>query len=199
MAPLQLEDFSAPEPAAPPPASGAAPGVEDDLHQAAFEQGYAAGWDDATAALNDADRQLRSELARSLQAQAFTYHEVRSEMLRALAPLFRGLTEVLLPQIARAALPGLLADQLMPLAERMTELPVLVTLHPAARPAAEALLADACRLPVTYREEPALGEGQAFLQVGATEVAIDLDRTLADLAATVRDVFDHPDGGSPHG
>lgn len=162
----------------------------DEARLAAYEQGFTAGWDDATAAASDDQSRMRIELGRNLQALSFTFHEARTHVLRALAPLLEEMTGRLLPELARASLAPLVLETLMPLAETLADTPVTIVLNPAARPAVEALLQEATGLPFTLRDEPTLGEGQVYLRLGDSETRIDLDRATAEITAAVRGFFE---------
>ncbi len=162
----------------------------DEARLAAYEQGFTAGWDDATAAAADDQSRMRTELGRNLQALSFTFHEARTHVLRALAPLLEEMIGRLLPEVARAALAPLVLETLMPLAETLSETPVTIVLNPAARPAVEAILQQAAGLPVTLREEPTLGEGQVYLRLGDSETRLDLDRATTEIASAVRGFFE---------
>jgi flagellar assembly protein FliH len=189
MRPLKLEVFDSGE----TPAGATVVMQGSDLaeaHLAAYEQGYTAGWDDATGAASDDQTRLRAELARNLQALSFTFHEARAHVLRALAPLIEEMTARILPEIAREALAPLVVETLMPFAEQAADAPVAIVLNPAARPAVEALLDDRAGLPFTLSEEPTLGEGQVYIRLGDSEARIDLDRATAEIAAAVRGYFD---------
>jgi flagellar assembly protein FliH len=162
----------------------------EEAHLAAYEQGYTAGWDDATGAASDDQTRIRADLARNLQAMSFTFHEARAHVLRALAPLIEEMTARILPAIARESLAPLVVETVMPLAEQAADAPVVIVLNPVARPAVEALLQDSAGLPVTFREEPTLGEGQVYIRLADTETRIDLDRATDEIAAAVRGFFD---------
>jgi flagellar biosynthesis/type III secretory pathway protein FliH len=171
----------------------------EEARLAAYEQGYTAGWDDATAAASDDQSRMRTELGRNMQALSFTFHEARTHVLRALAPLLEEMTGRLLPELAREALAPLVLEALMPLAEKLSEAPVTIVLNPAARPAVEALLEQATALPFTLLDEPSLGEGQVYLRLGDTETRLDLDRATAEITAAVRGFFELTQQERKHG
>ncbi|MDP4034460.1 MAG: flagellar biosynthesis protein [Pseudorhodobacter sp.] len=161
----------------------------EEARLASYEQGYTAGWDDASAAQADDQSRIRADLARNIQTLGFTYHEARMHVLRAIEPLLLEMVGRLLPEMARETLAPVVLETLMPLAEQMAEAPVLLVLNPAARPAVEALLEQATGLPLALTEEPTLGEGQVYLRLGDCEVHIDLDRATAEITAAVRGFF----------
>ena len=158
----------------------------------AYEAGYKAGWEDASAASAAEQGALRADVARNLQAMSFTYHEARTQILRALEPLLAEIAARLLPEIARAALPGQISAILLPLAEQRTEVPVTLAVSPAARTAIEALVSTPSGLPLVIVENDELGPGQASLRLGEVETRIDLDAAVAAIRALVRDFFDMP-------
>jgi flagellar assembly protein FliH len=157
---------------------------------AAYEQGYSAGWEDATAAQADDRNRVSADLARNLQSLAFTYHEARSHVLKAVEPLLREVVGRLLPAIARDSLAPVVLEALMPLAEGLAETPITLVMNPAARTAIEDLLNKATGLPLDLVEEPSLGEGQVYLKLGDAEREVNLDRAVADISAAVRGFFD---------
>jgi flagellar assembly protein FliH len=157
---------------------------------AAYEQGYSAGWEDATAAQADDRNRVSADLARNLQSLAFTYHEARSHVLKAVEPLLREVVGRLLPAIARDSLAPVVLEALMPLAEGLAETPITLVMNPAARTAIEDLLDKATGLPLDLVEEPSLGEGQVYLKLGDAEREVNLDRAVADISAAVRGFFD---------
>ena len=162
----------------------------EEARLAAYEQGFTAGWDDATTAQADNQTRLGAEIARNLQELSFTYHEARVHVLRAIEPLLAQMAERVLPDMARAVLAPMIVETLKPMAEALADAPVVLVINPAARTAVEALIERTGALPVTIQTEPTLGEGQAHLRFGQSETRIDLDRAVNDIAAAVRGFFD---------
>lgn len=156
----------------------------------AYEQGYAAGWEDATKAQDEDQSRVRADLARNIQGLGFTYHEARDHILGAIGPLLQDLTSRLLPTMAREAMAPLVLEALMPLVEQASDSPIELVMNPAARPAIVSLLEQTAGLSLVLKEEPTLGEGQVYLRLGGGgETRIDLDRALAEIDAAVRDFF----------
>jgi len=171
----------------------------EEARLAAYEQGFTAGWDDATTAQADNQTRLGAEIAKNLQELSFTYQEARSHVLRAIEPLLAQMAERVLPDMARAALAPMIVETLRPMADALADIPVVLVINPAARPAVEALIEQAGALPLIIEDEPTLGEGQAQLRFGQTETRIDLDRAVTDIAAAVRAFFDLNLTEPPHG
>jgi flagellar biosynthesis/type III secretory pathway protein FliH len=171
----------------------------EDEKLAAYETGYKAGWDDASAAMDGDQSKIRAELARNLQALNVTYQEARSHVLKAVEPLLLQIVGQLLPEIARETLAPFVLETLMPLAEGLGDAPVTLVLNPVARGPIEQLLEQATGLPMTIKEEPTLGEGQVYIRLGTVETQVDLDKATADIAAAVRGFFDLPGKDRPNG
>ena len=164
----------------------------DEAKLASFDTGYRAGWDDAAAAQTGDQSRISADLGRNLQSLGFTYHEARAHVLKAVEPLLLEIVGKLLPELARSTLAPMLLETLMPLAEGLADAPITLVLNPAARLVVAALLEQATGLPLTIIEEPTLGEGQAWLRLGAVETHVDLDGATEQIAAAVRSFFDIP-------
>lgn len=187
---LRLEIFENEEPGVPSETVVLDVAAFEEARLASYDSGYAAGWEDATAAQSGDQSRIRADLARNLQALSFTYQEARSHVLRALEPLLTETVGKLLPKIARATLGGIVLDTLLPLAEAQGDAPVVLVLNPAAKPAVEVLIAKATGLPIVIEEEASLGEGQVYLRLGGSETCVDLDRATAEIMAALRGFFD---------
>ena len=198
MSPLRLEVF---EMASEPERTTIVTDLSamEEARLAAYEQGFTAGWDDATTAQADSQTRLGAEIVKNLQELSFTYQEARSHVLRAIEPLLAQMAERVLPDMARAALAPMIVETLRPMADSLADIPVVLVINPAARPAVEALIEQAGALPLIIEDEPTLGEGQAQLRFGQTETRIDLDRAVTDIAAAVRGFFDLNLTETPHG
>ncbi|MFN3971554.1 MAG: flagellar biosynthesis protein [Gemmobacter sp.] len=159
----------------------------EEARLAAYEQGYAAGWDDAAAAAEGDRSKLGADLGQHLQTLGFTYHEARAHVLAALEPLLLQMTRTILPAMAAEALGPRIVETLRPLAAQMALVPVELTLHPDARPAVEQFLLMESALPVTIVEDAGLGLSEAHLRLAQSERRIALDEAAAAIAAAVHD------------
>lgn len=171
----------------------------EDAKIASFEQGYTAGWDDASAAQGNDQTRIRADLARNLQSLAFTYNEARTHVLQAIRPLIVEMTNRLLPEMARETLAPVVLETLMPMADELADAPLTLVLNPAARPAVEALLERATGLPLVIEEEPSLGEGQVYIRMGAVEAKVDLGQVTAEIAQAVQGFFSLTQKETKHG
>ena len=161
----------------------------EEVRLAGYETGYSAGWEDAVSAQGTDQGRIQAEVARNLQTLSFTYHEARSHVLRTLEPLLRDMVGKVLPIMARDTLAPVVLDYLRPLAARLANAPVTITLHPASRAIVEQFLASEMNLPHQFIEEPTLSEGQVYLRFDDAEQHIDLDGVIASIAEAVESFF----------
>jgi flagellar biosynthesis/type III secretory pathway protein FliH len=196
---LRLEVFDT----AQAPDGGVQPLVEisalEEAKIASYEQGYSAGWEDASAAQQGDQSRIRTDLARNLQSLSFTFQDARSHVLQAIRPLILEMTNRLLPEVARDALAPTVLDALMPMADEMADAPLTLVLNPAVRQRVEALVAQATGLPVVIEEEESLSEGQVYIRLGPQEAKVDLGRVTGDITAAVRAFFNLSDEETAHG
>ncbi|MDD8023271.1 MAG: flagellar biosynthesis protein [Paracoccaceae bacterium] len=182
-----LESFEAPE--AKPTQLEIDPAEFEDARLAAFEKGYTAGWDDAAAAQDAEMTRLRADLGQNLKALAFTYHEAHQNVLDALRPLLVDITAKVLPSVARQALAPIVAEQLMPVAEKLAGQPVTVVASPVSLPQIRELLSDEKSLPLIFTAEPSLGDCQVYLRFADKETHVDLDGVIALISDAITTYF----------
>lgn len=185
---LELEVFEVLPDRSPPRAELVQVEIEEARLQS-YEQGYAAGWDDAVAAQDGEVARLRADLGRNLEDLSFTYHEAYSHVLRTLEPLLHDMVTKVLPAIARESLGHVVLDHLRPLAKELAGTPIAVVANPVNRAAIERLLVAEADFPLTMEEEPSLGEGQVWLKLGEAESRVDLDGVIAAISAAVSAFF----------
>lgn len=163
--------------------------AQEEARLTAFDQGYAAGWDDAVAAQDEETVRLRSELGRNLQQLSFTYAEARTHVLRAVEPLLADMVAKVLPAVARAALGGVVLEAIAPMLEEQAGAPVEVRLNPRSRATVEAILAAEGGPPFRVIEEPTLDETQVFLRLGRAERIVDLGGVVAAIETALSAYF----------
>lgn len=182
--PLQLEEFGAITPAPADPAE-----EEEDVKLAAYEQGYSAGWEDATKAQADAKAEVEAEVAQHLQRLAFGYQEARQMVLQAMEPLLTQMTTRLLPAIAAESLAPLVLEAVMPLAESLADAPITLRVAPEAKAAVERMVADAIGLPCRIIVDDGLQGGCVLIATDSAELRVDVDAAMAAITQAVRDFF----------
>lgn len=186
MPPLKLPDFASDGPAQ----ETAAPlATEEAGTLAAFEDGYKAGWEDAATAQADAKATREAEVARHVQAIAFAQDEARVHVLRSLEPLLTRIVGTVLPEMARATLAPVVAEAILPLAERAAAAPILLRCGPEARPLVEDHLSRIPGLSFEIREDATLPDGCVQIAQGPVELLVDLESVTAAVLQTVEAFF----------
>ena len=155
-----------------------------------YENGYRAGWEEASATRTALAALSKNDLSQHLQKLSFTYHEAQAHVLAALHPLLLQVVGQIMPQIAREALAPMVVEMLIPLADRLGQAPVILRVNPAAQEALLSAIEANTSLPIQITPDPTLGEGQVHLQLGTAEAELDLDKATADIATAVRGFFD---------
>ncbi len=177
--PLKLEEF---EPAAGQIAHGArapaAPTHDEAALRNAYEQGYAAGWEDAVRASEEENTRISAEFAHNLQDISFSFHEARSHVIRSLTPLISGLVEKIFPELIQNTLAERILQEIEPLASDAADRPIEIALAPQSLKTLEAILPERLAHPFELREEPSLSPGQVWLRSASRERLIDLDSAL---------------------
>ena len=194
--PLQLESFDDPAPQSDLVSLDSA--TFEEARLAAFEKGYSAGWEDAVAAQNTEMKRLNGELGRALQELSFTYHEARAAMLGALRPLLLDMTAKVLPAVSRDTLGGLITDEIVALADEVSALPVTVVTNPDTLAQLRDILTEKSPLPLAFRAEPSLTEGQVFLRFDESERQIDIDGLITRIGTAVRTYFNITEEEAAH-
>lgn len=182
---VRLECFTAAEAVAQPPA----PEVEEaatEARLATYEEGYAAGWEDAAAAQRDDRAQAEEQALRTLAALALSADEARRQVLASLAPLLDAVVAQIVPALARECLSARLAEAILPLAAERAGDAVTIRISPAARAVVAPHLQRLSGLSLQIEDDPALRPGQALVSVGAAGAHVDLAGLEDEIAATLR-------------
>ena len=158
--------------------------------ETAFNDGYRTGFEEAQASMAAQAARNKTELAQQLQKLSFTYHEAQAHVLTALQPLLRHILDQVLPLIARETLGPIVMETLIPLANRLSDAPLVLRVNPASQLAVQSVIEAGTSLPLRLCADPAMSEGQVHLQLGLAEAEVNLDQTTADIAFAVRGFFD---------
>jgi len=145
---------------------------------AAYEQGYAAGWDDAAKAEAESQTRIGSEFARHLQEMSFTFHEARAHVIEATKPVLQELVETILPKVIRETMGARIVETLDPLIDQAADQPITITVAQGCRELLEPYLENSVSAVLELVEEPTLTDGQAYLRLGQVERKIDLTDAL---------------------
>ncbi|OLS53657.1 hypothetical protein [Rhodovulum sulfidophilum] len=198
MSRLFLEDFSDHE--ADPRIDPDPPAIDaEEIRLNAYEEGYRAGWDDASAAEAAARTRIGADFEKTLQELSFGYHEARVHVLEALEPLLSVMVERVLPELARGGLARKVVEIAREMAEAEADRPLQLQVCPENREALEELVGADPGLPLRIVDDSALGPGQAVLRGGAAEREIDIDGMLAAIRSALNDFMTTEEEARRHG
>ena len=191
-----LEEFGAPAAASaasvPAPGSAPDPDALEEARLAGFEAGFRAGWDDATAALGDADDGARAAALARFQDISFAHHEARSTLLARIGPLLEAMLARILPDLARETLGAAVLEALLSPVRAATAAPPALHLHPDDLRAVEAFLASAGAPALRLVPDVGLDRGEAVLAPAdddAEAFAIEGEGMVATMLAQLRDAL----------
>lgn len=202
-----LEDFgmtaqavrsASAEPSAAP-AAGPSPAEIETARMAAYEQGFKAGWDDATHAEAENQMRIGAEFARNLQDLGFTFHEARSHIMKALEPLLTEMVSKVLPQLVAETIGHTILEEILPLAENASDAPIQMVISPNSLPAVKKILDVSVSVPLEIIEEESLADGQVFLRLGDLEKKIDMDSAVEKIGEAIRSVYTLNEEAMKHG
>jgi len=148
------------------------------LRETAFEQGYAAGWQDALEHMRNEDALRRIASEEALHTISFSYNEAHAALQSSFLDLVQAMLDRVIPQTIPMALPMCLQAELTRLVAENTRLPVRISCAPAACAGLEQIVAGVPGLDIAIVPEPSFSDAQAALSVGAQERIIDLDFVL---------------------
>jgi flagellar biosynthesis/type III secretory pathway protein FliH len=172
----------------------------EETRLAAFDKGYAAGWDDATVATQTDRSKAEDEVWRNLQALGFTFQEARMHLLQGLKPLLTTMMSRLLPALGRELLNEHILAALLPYAETTLEKPIRLHVNPRSVHFVDRVTSRANGLDLRITEDAALSEGQVFLRFeNGDETQINLDRAVQQIMTVVTTFFDYPQENRKHG
>lgn len=170
------------------------------LRESAFEQGYAAGWQDALEHMRNEDALRRIAAEEALQAISFSYHEAHAALQDAFVALTETLIAKVMPELARHALPARVAAELKAIAAQNTTLPLRLACAPTAVATLTPIIATAPGITIDLVPEPSFTDAQVALSIGAQERRIDFDALLAQLRDILADSTQHtPETETAHG
>ncbi len=182
---LKLEVFETEAADDPPGAIDAQQAAKQ--QETAFEQGYAAGWQDALVQMRDEDALRRIAAEDALQAVSFSYHEAHAALQHSFVELTSALLDKLLPAVARDALPVRLKAEIAEIAARETLLPLRITCAPDAVATLEPIVNSVSGIQVELVPEPSFSEAQLTLTTGAQERRLDFDMVLENMRTRITD------------
>lgn len=180
-----LEDFSV-------AASGEGPfqlyseDTLEDLRLLSFEQGYAAGWEDAEKARAADGKEASRAIIQSLEDLTFTFQEVRGQVFTLLDPLFDCLTESILPELAAKGLRDEIVTMLSDAAGTLAEPRATLFVPPGEDMRFSDLTEQSLPMPLVVATDSCLTKDQVILRLGSTETAFDTATLIESVRGVVK-------------
>ncbi len=151
----------------------------------AFENGYRAGWDDATEAQTRNNARISAALAERLQDIAFTRQEALAQILDLVEHLLRRVLAVVLPEIMFRSFGQHIVDELVQASRNALDSPVEIVVPEGMAQALGPLLPTTGAMQVNLVESAEIGPHQARLRIGRSETELDAERLLQEIRETV--------------
>ena len=168
-------------------------GIQDDsledLKLEAFENGYKAGWDDATKAHESEQERAIIAVTQRLEDLSFTHTEAITKMTSAMQPLLSKITLCLLPEIAKNALGAHVAEQLDELLKEEAQSAVEIAVAPETLEPLKKQLEGRSNLSLDFTAEPILTSGQVYLRSRKVEREVNLDTVLDGIKIAIDAFF----------
>ncbi|MFD2741716.1 ABC transporter ATP-binding protein [Sulfitobacter aestuarii] len=171
----------------------------EDAKLQSFEDGYQAGWEDASKAHELEQTHVSAELAQSLQDLSFTYHEALGKLTLATQPLLQLILSKLLPPVLPTTLSAHILEQLNEMLCNQLEKSIHITVAPENLSALKSVFEAQVKQPFNLKADALLSAGQASLRVDTAERVIDLDKLIEDLATAVEAFYFHCKEEDAHG
>ena len=149
------------------------------LRKAAFEDGYASGWEDAQAADSAAHKHIDAEFQRCIQDLGFTYHEAVGKVRAELTGFIEAIFDTLLPSVMKDAFQETVVQKLIEQADAHLAPSIELRSHPSKVQVFEDLLGGRNDLAITVQEEATLSANQAYIKFIDHEVLVDLDSVVS--------------------
>ena len=144
--------------------------TQDNLHLdneklKSFDDGYQAGWDDATSAQQTNENSICVKLAEHLQETSFGFHEAKVALINEARPLFEEILDTLLPEIVKASIGPLVLEKLCKLMRDGQGEIIEIAVPPGNLKGLNALLETQSLTSFVAREQNDLEQGQAFFKI----------------------------------
>ncbi|NRB34147.1 MAG: hypothetical protein HRU31_05275 [Rhodobacteraceae bacterium] len=181
-----LEDFSVPESVSDSFDVGDSL-QEEDAKLEAFERGYAAGWEDASAAEAGRVAELTDALDMRLRDLSFTYHEALTQMRSNMEPVLRCLFDEILPSAMARTLAPRLSDEVTRLIQGTATTPVVIHVSPGQCEPVLALVSRDHQMPLDVREDPAMARDEARIEIEQASYELDSASVISAAENAIND------------
>lgn len=174
-----LEDFSSLLQVGEPEEATADLAEEQRLEE--YEKGYRAGWDACT----ETDSHQLSKAAQSANERlcelSFNFEEASSAILYGLKPLFKQITDHIVPKTLQTTFGHHLETMLLKCAQDALDKGVVIRSHPDSAPFLETALQRTPTLSAILEPDQSIPPGQIFIAGPEAEILVDQSRLTQEL------------------
>ena len=137
----------------------------------------------------DSGSQITADLKQALADLEFTLQEATGQFADQIGPSLVEVFQKILPEIAHAALPDLIIEELKPLMAASPEDQLNIRISPENQPAVQQLLRESGDIQAEVIADETLGSGQANIGLSVGEREIDLEVLNGNILAVVNSFF----------
>lgn len=186
---LTLEEFEVTSSLSQRIKSGGEEGLAK-VRSAAFEEGYQAGWDDAVRAETANQSNVSTEFAKNLLDIGFSFHEARTQIMRALRPLLMEIISKVVPHSMSETIGHSVLEELTPIIDSAANQPIRILVSIDNIAAINAVLAAEISMPLDVVEEPTFSSGQVQIRCGSVERCLDFSKAISRISDVVEAVYE---------
>lgn len=161
--------------------NGASTKSMESVRSAAFEAGYASGWDDAKVADENAYIRVQAEFERNVEAMTFTYHEALDRVRNEVTGFIDTLLSEFLPAIIPIAIVEHIRSELLTAADMQVDNPVEIIVSPNCKELVSGFLNGEASNNIELIEDASLAEFQVFMRIAKREKEINLAPLISEL------------------
>jgi flagellar biosynthesis/type III secretory pathway protein FliH len=172
---------------------------EEERRLAAFEEGYAAGWEDSAKAYGQEKGQSLSDLASSLADIHFTFQDAYSAILKEMEPVLRKMIDAVLPELATRSIGAHAVAELMNTLKNTPGVDLTITAHPSAKDRIATALHDATMPPVHLLTDDGFSPSQLIIGTESAETEINFETVFKGLEASLATLLHAEPKDARHG
>ncbi len=155
-----------------------------------YENGYAAGFADATTVAAAADERLRQDLVQALTDMTFTYREAQQDIMESLRGLITALIQSILPHCITESVTRQIVDLVLATQTATSSKTITVHVHPDQLCAVQGATAEIGEI-VTVMTDASLTPNAAWIGQAGAETYLDMDQLLAEISAILTSLTDY--------
>jgi len=141
---------------------------------AIFEDGYAAGWDDAITAQSDNSSIASEELSKNMKDLSFTYNEALNHIQLSILPVLQAIVDKVLPPTFESNTKQHVIARLHDVMSEYGHIHVTLKCSNFRQTFFETVVADVVEMPIQIKTDPSYSKDEVSLHFESREELIDL-------------------------